>query len=128
MKHEQHKSSFGLDANIVVIFVWFGGTLVSWIKPIAFLAIAVPFVIYLMESKSDLVKSHALQAIALFFATLIAYLVFLLIPILWLFIWVIPLINFLVSIIAVMKGYAWKDYEVPLIQPIVKTIQKIFGQ
>lgn len=128
MKYEKHKSTFGMDANIAVILVWFGGTLVSWIKPISFLAIAVPFIFYFMEKDSKLVKSHALQAIGLFLASLLAYIVFFLIPILWLFFWVIPLFDLIVSILAVIKGYAWEEFEVPLIQPVVRQIEKILGK
>lgn len=128
MKYEKHKSTFGLDANIAVIIVWFGGALISSIRSISFLAIAVPFVFYFMEKESKLVKSHALQAIGLFFATFIASIVFLLIPLLWLFFWVIPLFNIIVSILAVIQGYAWKEYQVPLIQPVVNMIEKILGK
>ena len=129
MKYEKHKSTFGMDANIAVILVWFGGTLVSWVRPIAFLAIAVPFVFYFMEKDSKLVKSHALQAIALFLVSLIAYIISFLIPILLLIsLWAIPLFNLIVSILAVIKGYAWEEYEVPLIQPAVIQIEKILGK
>jgi uncharacterized membrane protein len=128
MKYEKHKSTFGLDANIVVILVWFGGTIISSIKAISFLAIAVPFVFYFMEKESKLVKSHALQAIGLFLASLIASIVFMLIPLLWLFFWIIPVFDFVVSVLAVMKGYAWQEYQVPLIQPVVKVIEKIIGK
>jgi uncharacterized membrane protein len=128
MKYEKHKSTFGLDANIVVILVWFGGTIISSVKAISFLAIAVPFVFYFMEKESKLVKSHALQAIGLFLASLIASIVFMLIPLLWLFFWIIPVFDFVVSVLAVMKGYAWQEYQVPLIQPVVKAIEKIIGK
>lgn len=129
MKYEKHKSTFGLDANIAVILVWFGGTLISWIKPIAFLAIAVPFVFYFMEKDSKLVKAHALQAIGLFLATLLVYIISFLIPILLLLtLWVVPIFNLVVSILAVMKGYVWEEYQVPLIQPVVKVIEGILGK
>jgi len=129
MKYEKHKSTFGMDANLAVILVWFGGTIVSWIKPISFLAIAVPFVFYFMEKDSKLVKSHALQAIALFLVTIVVYIISFLVPILLLLtLWVVPLFNLIVSILAVMKGYNWEDYQVPFIQPAVGMIEKILGK
>mgnify|MGYP001764493512 CR=1 FL=1 len=127
MKHQKHESSLGLDANIATLIVWFGGTVISSIKSIGFLAVAVPFVIFFLEKKSPLVKQHALQAIALFIASSIASFVFLLIPLLWLFIWVIPLANFIISILAAIKGYNYEEYELPLIQPIVLWLKKIFN-
>jgi len=128
MKYEPHKSSLGLDANIVILIVWFGGSVISSFKNVSFLAIAVPIVIYFIEKDSKLVKSHALQAIGLFLASFIASIVFLLIPMLWLFFWIIPLFDFIVSILAIMKGYAWEEYQVPFIQPVVDMIEKILGK
>lgn len=127
MKHQKHESSLGLDANIATLIVWFGGTVVSWINSIAFLAFAVPFIIFFLEKKSPLVKQHALQAIALFIASSIASLVFLLNPLLWLFFWIIPLVNFIISILAAIKGYNYEEYELPLIQPLVTWLKKIFN-
>jgi uncharacterized membrane protein len=128
MKYEKHKSSLGLDANIVVLIVWLGGSVISTFKNVSFLAIAVPIVIYFIEKDSKLVRAHALQAIGLFLASLIASIVFILIPLLWLFFWIIPLFDFIVSILAIIKGYNWEEYEVPLIQPVVRGIEKILGK
>ena len=33
VKHSPHKSSFGVNANIVILIVWFGAFILSLIEP-----------------------------------------------------------------------------------------------
>ncbi len=67
VKHTPHKSSFGVNANIVILVVWFGAFLLSLIEPISFLSFSIPFIVLFLESESTLVKQHAIQAISLFY-------------------------------------------------------------
>lgn len=65
------KSSLGLQANVVILIIWFGGFVISLIEPIAMFAFAVPFVILFLEKDSNLVRSHAIQAVSLYIINII---------------------------------------------------------
>jgi uncharacterized membrane protein len=116
-----------MDANLAVLLVWWGGTIIGFIKPIAFLSFAVPFIFYFLEKDSQLVKQHALQAIGLFLIMLGISILMWIIPFLLLLYWVPAIISLAFSILASLKGYNYEEYEVPMIQPLVQSVKKILG-
>ena len=65
MKVEQHKSSLGLDANIMAMLCYIGAFVLSWIPVIKYIAWACPLVFFLLEKQSSFVKFHAMQALIL---------------------------------------------------------------
>ena len=80
IKHTPHKSSLGIQANIVILIIWFGGFVISIIEPIAMFAFAVPFVILFLEKDSNLVRSHAIQAVSLYIINIILIILVTVIP------------------------------------------------
>ncbi|MCL2695839.1 MAG: hypothetical protein FWE69_05890 [Clostridiales bacterium] len=57
-----HKSSLGLDANLVVLFTYLSMHLFGWWNWVGLLAIAGPLVFFFIEKNSRFVKFHAVQA------------------------------------------------------------------
>lgn len=124
--YPQHRSSLGLDANIVVAIVWFGGALLSALE-LGALSIFVPIIIFFVEKDSHLVKFHAIQAITLMIFTVIATIVLTVSIIGILLIPLLTLILFLVSIVAVVRGWKYQTYELPYVQPIAQWLAKILN-
>ena len=124
VKYSSHKSSFGIDANIVILIVWFGAFLVSMIRPIAILSSVVPFVILFLEKDSQLVKLHAVQSISLFIFNILANIVIFLIPLLVLVFWIVAIIELILVITAASKGWNYQEYDLPFIQPIADLVKK----
>ena len=60
-----HKSSLGLDANLVMLIAYLGGSLLAFIPIVKYVAFAVPIVIFFIEKSSPYVKFHSAQAIVL---------------------------------------------------------------
>lgn len=60
-----HKSSLGLDANLVMLIAYFGGALLSFFPVVRYVSFAVPIVLFFIEKASPYVKFHAAQAIML---------------------------------------------------------------
>ena len=65
MKVNPHKSSLGMDANIMAMLCYIAAFVLSWIPYIQYVAWAAPLVIFLLEKQSPFVKFHALQALLL---------------------------------------------------------------
>jgi uncharacterized membrane protein len=62
---EPHKSSFGMDANIVSLLIFIIIAVVSWVPYLGWLAWAVPLVFFLIEKNSKFVKFQAVQALVI---------------------------------------------------------------
>ena len=60
-----HKSSLNLDANIVMLIAYLGGSLLGFIPILCYVSFAVPIVLFFIEKASPYVKFHAAQAITL---------------------------------------------------------------
>lgn len=125
VKHTPHKSSFGINANIIIIFVWFGAFLLSLIEPLSFLSFSIPFIIFFMEKDSALVKQHAIQAISLFFFNIILTVIIYFIPILSFLFWFIALIELALIVVAAQRGWDYQEYELPFIKPFTNIIKNI---
>jgi uncharacterized membrane protein len=65
MKVNPHKSSLGMDANIMAMLCYIAAFVLSWIPVIKYVAWAAPLVIFLLEKQSPFVKFHAIQALIL---------------------------------------------------------------
>lgn len=125
IRHSPHRSSFGVNANLIVLVVWFGGFVLSLVEPIASLAFLVPVVIFFVERESALVKQHALQAMALYLFNIIAAGLMSLFPFLGLMFWIVALIELALVLAAAQKGWYYHEFRLPVIQPLVKLLQTI---
>ncbi|MHB8097637.1 MAG: hypothetical protein ACYDEI_08320 [Erysipelotrichaceae bacterium] len=125
VKHTPHKSSFGVNANIVILVVWFGAFFLSLIEPISFLSFSIPFIILFMESESALVKQHAIQAISLFFFNILATLFIFIFPFLSFIFWIIAMIELALIVVAAQRGWYYQEYDLPFIQPLTKLVKKV---
>ncbi len=122
--YDPHRSSLGPDANLVVALIWFGGTLLSWMQ-LGVLSPFVPIVIFFVEKDSKLVRSHALQAMALmiFTAGITIALTITIIGII--FLPLVYVLLFLFSVVATVRGWKYQTYDLPFIQPIVQWLSKV---
>ena len=128
VKHTPHKSSFGINANIVILLVWFGAFFLSLIDSLSFLSFSIPFIIYFMEKDSALVKQHAIQAISLFFLNIILTVVIYFIPLLGFLFWIIALIELAMIVVAAQRGWDYQEYDLPFIQAITKIVKNILSR
>ncbi len=128
VKHTPHKSSFGINANIVILLVWFGAFFLSLIDSLSFLSFSIPFIIYFMEKDSALVKQHAIQAISLFFFNIILTVVIYFIPLLGFLFWIIALIELAMIVVAAQRGWDYQEYDLPFIQAITKIVKNILSR
>lgn len=126
-KFPPHRSSLGMNANVVVLFVWFGSAIVSVIDPIRGLAFLVPFIIFFIEKDSELVKEHAIQSITVEIIGLLIPLAIWLVPLLGFFTWILSIALFIIAIIACIDGWDYEEYEVPFVQPLAKKIREFLG-
>lgn len=128
VKHTPHKSSFGINANIVILLVWFGAFFLSLIDSLSFLSFSIPFIIYFMEKDSALVKQHAIQAISLFFFNIILTVVIYFIPLLGFLFWIIALVELAMIVVAAQRGWDYQEYDLPFIQAITKIVKNILSR
>lgn len=141
-RFEPHKSLLDLDANIVVLIAYLGGIIVSFIPGISIFSWAVAIIIFFVEKDSKFVRFHAMQAILL---TVTGIIMTIIIGILiGIFFGVallgsgtaglsgIALAGFLtlfvkvalivLMIIAVIKGWSYECYEIPVIGKLATKI------
>jgi uncharacterized membrane protein len=126
IKHTPHKSSLGLQANVVISIIWFGGFVISLIEPIAMFAFAVPFVILFLEKDSNLVRSHAIQAVSLYIINIILSILMTVIPVLVFLFFILAIVELALIVVAAFKGWYYHEYELPLIQPLAKWVSSVF--
>ena len=126
IKHTPHKSSLGLQANVVFFIIWFGGFVISLIEPIAMFAFAVPFVILFLEKDSNLVRSHAIQAVSLYIINIILSILMTVIPVLVFLFFILAIVELALIVVAAFKGWYYHEYELPLIQPLAKWVSSVF--
>jgi uncharacterized membrane protein len=65
LKVNPHKSSLGMDANVLALISYLAAFVLSWIPVIKWIAWAAPLVIFILEKGSPFVKFHAMQALLL---------------------------------------------------------------
>ena len=132
-----HKSSIGLDANIVMLIAYLGGSLLGFIPIVRYVAFAVPIVLFFVEKASPYVKFHAAQAIVLqlvgavfsiIFGILSAILsscaasldyssalgILAVIAIVGVISWIISIVLLVFEIICLVKSWKYECYKLPL--------------
>ncbi|NMA25095.1 MAG: DUF4870 domain-containing protein [Clostridiales bacterium] len=65
MKVNPHRSSLGMDANIMALLCYLAAFVLGWIPIIQYVAFIAPLVIFFIEKESPFVKFHAMQAFIL---------------------------------------------------------------
>jgi uncharacterized membrane protein len=65
MKVNPHRSSLGMDANIMALLCYLAAFVLGWIPIIKWVAPLAPLVIFFIEKESPFVKFHAMQAFIL---------------------------------------------------------------
>ena len=117
-KYEPHRSSLGMDANLLALLVWVGGTILAWMN-LGVLSPLVPIVIMYVEKDSSMVRYHAVQATALMIFTALANFVLAITIIGIIFIPVVNIILLIFSLIAAIRAWHYETYELPFVQGIV---------
>jgi uncharacterized Tic20 family protein len=152
-KIKKHKSSIGdLEANIVAIIAYLGGSLIAFIPGFRYFSWAVPLVIYLIEKKSNFVKKHAIQSLTLqIVSSILMFILYVIIggiirmsysnnP--WTYIgrvysglaiitpiaMIISLIFGVFAIIAVVKAYNYEEYSIPFIGKFTRSSEKVLNK
>lgn len=125
VKHSPHKSSFGINANIVILIVWFGAFFLSLIDSLSFLSFSIPFIIFFVEKDSALVKQHAIQAISLFFFNIILTVVIYFIPLLSPLFWVVAIVELALIVVAAQRGWDYQEYDLPFIKPLTEVVKNV---
>ncbi len=122
-KYEPHRSSLGMDANLLALLVWIGGTLLSWMN-LGALSPLVPIVIMYIEKDSSMVRYHAVQATALMIFTTLANIILAISIIGIIFIPVVNVILFIFALIAAVRAWNYETYDVPFIQGVAHWLVK----
>lgn len=65
MKVNPHRSSLGMDANVMALLCYLAAFVLGWIPVIKWVAPLAPLVIFFIEKESPFVKFHAMQAFIL---------------------------------------------------------------
>ncbi|MDD4036711.1 MAG: DUF4870 domain-containing protein [Bacilli bacterium] len=152
-KVKKHKSSIGdLDANVMAIISYVGGSLIAFVPGLRYFSWAVPLVIYLIEKKSPFVKKHAIQSLTLqIVSSIIMFILYIIIggiirrsysgnP--WAYIsgvytglatvttiaMVISIIFGIFAIIAIIKAYNYEEYSIPLIGKLTKSSENVLNK
>lgn len=65
MKVNPHRSSLGMDANVMALVCYLAAFILAWIPFVKYVAPLAPLVIFFIEKDSPFVKFHAIQAFIL---------------------------------------------------------------
>jgi uncharacterized membrane protein len=123
-KYEPHRSSLGMDANLLALLVWVGGTILAWMN-LGVLSPLVPIVIMYVEKDSSMVRYHAVQATALMIFTALANFVLAITIIGIIFIPIVNIILLIFSLIAAIRAWHYETYALPFVQGIVHWLVNI---
>ena len=139
MKENPHKSSLGMDANLLAMLAYLITGVLSWLPGIRYFAWAAPLILFFIEKESGFVMFHAMQAFLLnvigailaFVLNVIVYGVFAAgmyttdynawsaslgaLGIISIIAGVIGVIITIFAIIALIKAYGYSNYEIPLV-------------
>jgi len=140
-----HKSSLGLDANILAGLIWVAPFVLALIPVIGWVTWVLPIVIFFIEKDSKLVKFHAATSIVLMIISVIIGIIFGIISLIVFFsmafgsfeniigsiigggyigLIIFFIVTLLISLAALalliflaVMGFTWKQVELPLIGP-----------
>jgi len=111
--YDPHKSSLGMDGNIMALLTYVAMAIVAAIPGLRYLAFAAPVVIYYMESESELVRFHALQSAVLGIVS-VALAVLANIPLLGILFNIANAALFLVALYAAYGAYKYQALRIPV--------------
>ncbi len=135
MKVNPHRSSLGMDANVMALLCYIAAFVLAWIPIVKWVAPAAPLVIFFIEKESPFVKFHAMQAFILEVVNWVLSIIFSIIlsavaynPYAyltgrgWGALGAISIISTIVgialtvfAIIALIKAYGYFEYKIPLV-------------
>lgn len=144
-----HKSSLGLDANLVMLIAYLGGAVLSFIPVLRYFSFAVPIVLFFIEKASPYVKFHAAQAIILqvigsIFSILISIVLAIangclavmdltavfglvaLVGVLSVISWVISIVLLVFEIICLVQSWKYECYKLPLVGSLAEKLAARF--
>jgi uncharacterized membrane protein len=140
MKVNPHRSSLGMDANVMALICYIAAFVLSWIPIVKWVAWAAPLVIFFIEKESPFVKFHAMQAFLLEVVAWIIQLIFSIIigiavasvaynPYNWgswratagvagvfsVLSVIISILLTIVAVIALIKAYGYFEFKIPVV-------------
>lgn len=150
MNVEPHKSSLGLDANMLALLCYISAFALSWIPVVKYVAWIAPLIIFFVEKDSAFVKFHAMQS---FILEVIVWIFTVVISIIITIIWsmyastsyydytslsaaaglagilstiliVIGIVVTVFAIIAMFKAYSYNEYKIPLVGALAEKWSK----
>jgi len=142
--YEPHKSSIGnVDANLMTLIAYGAAIVVIFIPGIKIISWLVPIVIYILEKDSHFVKFHSMQAFLINVVGIIFNIIILMIvggsigmlffrPFYYdvletilsagIITIIVTIVIIIFEIIAMVKCYQYKEYEIPLIGILARKI------
>lgn len=137
---EPHKSSLGLDANLMALLCYLATLIISLIPFLKYIAWAAPLVIFFLEKNSSFVKFHALQSFMINIVNGVLSFIFYLIMMAsvrtmayGLFVgggygagyliastlsWIVFTVIGILGIVAMIKAFKYIEYQLPVIGKI----------
>lgn len=151
MKVNPHRSSLGMDANVMALLCYLAAFILGWIPVIKWVAPIAPLVIFLIEKESPFVKFHAMQAFILqviswAFSVVIGIIVAIawssyvytdlytglgaslgIVGILTGLLTIVGIILTIFAIIALVKAYGYFEYKIPVVGNLAEKFGKKGG-
>ena len=135
-KVEPHRSSLGMDANVMALITYLAAFVLSWIPVIQYVAWLAPLIIFFIEKQSAFVRFHAMQALLLEAVSWVFAVIFgiitasmLLNPYSWGAIGAISTISIIISIaltvvaiLTLVKAYGYVEFRLPVIGNLAANI------
>ena len=146
VKEKPHKSSLGMDANLLALLAYLVTGIIAWLPGIRYFAWAAPLVLFFIEKDSGFVLFHAMQAFILnIIGALLAFILNVLVygifaagmyttdynawsaslgalGVISIIAGIISIIITVFAIIALVKAYAYDAYKIPLIGKLADKI------
>ena len=142
-KTAPHKSSIGnMDANTLALLAYLSAIIVGWIPGIQYVAFLAPLVLYFVEKTSSFVKFHSMQAFMIQLLGVVVGLVLQIVGgpliagsffalmagsaagiggllggtfLLIILFGILAIVVFVYEIIAMIRAYGYREYELPLL-------------
>lgn len=141
MKVNPHRSSLGMDANVMALICYLAAFVLAWIPIVQYVAWAAPLVIFFIEKESPFVKFHAIQALILEAISWVFTVIFGIIiaaswrsyvygyglagvGILGVLGTIISIIITVFAIIAMVKAYGYFEYKIPVVGNLAEKFSK----
>ena len=139
MKENPHKSSLGMDANLLAMLAYLVTCIFTWLPGIRYFAWAAPLILFFIEKESGFVRFHAMQSFILnvvgallaFILNVVVYGIFAAgmytsdlnawsaslgaLGVISVIAVAVCVVITVFTIIALIKAYGYSDYQIPLI-------------